>query len=115
MTAFGFLIYATLVVIGCVGDIAFLIMYTIKSRPKWWHDSVSAHVFAFSALFGILYIRTLVRLFDSSAQAAIMSQSLGNIFFAYFLSAAAAAVVWWRFVILLSALREERKEREAKR
>jgi hypothetical protein len=115
MTTFGFLVYAALVIIGCVGDIAFLIIYTIKSRPRWWHNPVSAHVFAFSALFGVLYIRTLIRLFDSSAQAAIMSQSLGNIFFAYFVSTAAAVVVWWRFMILLTALREERKEREAKR
>lgn len=112
MTAFGFLVYAALVIIGCVGDILFLIMYTARSRPKWWHNTVSAHVFAFSALFGVLYIRTLIRLFDSKAQLAIMSQSVDNIIFAYGVSAAAAGVVWWRFLILLSSLREEKKERE---
>lgn len=110
MNTLGFIIYAALVVIGCVGDVGFLVMYTIWSRPKWWHNTVSAHVFAFSALFGVLYIRTLIRLFDQEARTTIMSQSPGNALFAFAVSTAAAGVVWWRFLILMSSLREEREE-----
>jgi len=107
MTSIGFLIYATLVVIGCVGDVAFLIMYTIRSRPKWWHSTVAAHVFAFSALFGALYIRTLLRLFNPQARAAIMSQSSGDVIFIFCVAVAAAAVVWWRLSLLLFPPKEK--------
>jgi hypothetical protein len=112
MNALGFFIYATLVVIGCIGDITFLILYTIKSHPKWWHDTVSAHVFSFSALFGILYIRTLFRLFNPETRVAITAQSFGDVLFAQTVAIAAAIVVWWRLLLLLSSLKEEKKERE---
>lgn len=101
MNTLGFLIYATFVVIGCVGDLFFLIGYTIKSRPKWWRSDVGRHIFAFSALFGVLYIRTLIRLFDSRARTAVMSQSMGDVVFGFTVVILAAFIVWQRVWIFM--------------
>lgn len=110
MTALGFIIYATLIVIGCVGAVLFPVLYTIQSRPHWWKSEVGIHIFSFSSLFAIIYVRSLLGLFNPLARATVMAQTPGNVIFIFFATTLAAFVVWQRIWIFFEARREERHQ-----
>jgi hypothetical protein len=109
MNAFGFIIYAILIVVGGSGALIFPIMYTIKFH--WWKSEVGIHVFAFSGLFAVLYTRSLIGLFNPISRHALADQSTGNLVFTFIVITVAALVVWQQIWIFIKARREEKKER----
>lgn len=101
-------VYVALLVIGALGSVAFPLMYTI--RVPWWHEEVGVHLFAFSALFALLYSRSVVGLLTGTTNKLWDEADTGDKWFYLFIAIAGAFVVWQRFWIFIKSQRELRKE-----
>lgn len=107
MTSPMYVAYVVFLVIGALGSISFPVFYTI--RTPWWHDEVGVHLFMFSALFALLYSRSVLGLFNGAVARGWNAASTGDQWFYLFVTVAAAFIVWQRFWIFLKSQRQPKE------
>lgn len=92
-------LFSTLLALGLIGDIAFLVAYTRHTR--WWRSEVGMNLASFAIAFGLVEAVTLFRYLLRGVWPWTIWVLLG-------LTAVVVGVIWWRFWIMARSFRSRK-------